>query len=57
MMQMNVMRNSTQNALFDEDDDSDYYQEIQQQRKAQMNEVGFQELDKTCEYMETHYYK
>jgi hypothetical protein len=29
----------------------------EQQIQKTMNEVGFQELDKTSEYMETHYYK
>lgn len=31
--------------------------EISNARVQQMNDVGFQELEKTGEYMETHYYK
>ena len=30
---------------------------MHEQIQKVMNEVGFQQLDKTSEYMETHYYK
>jgi len=30
---------------------------MQQQRAKVANDIGFSELDKTAEYMETHYYK
>ena len=55
MMMPEEMSNNciNDNDLFAQFDMGDY----QQQMQKNVNEVGFQEIEKTSEYMETHYYK
>jgi hypothetical protein len=47
-----LMKKSVQRDIF-----ADYGNSYEQQIQKTINEVGFQELEKTSEYMETHYYK
>ena len=46
-----------QNDIFSDNAHYDMSNAMDQQRQLMMNDIGFQELEKTAEYMETHYFK
>ena len=55
MKMMKKTQNSYEKKRMDSSDLFDM--DMGQMRQQQANDIGFQEIEKTAEYMETHYYK